>query len=893
MSQLGKYQPIHRSRYLVVVVSCNCLPLLIGNDYFAMQMYYNESLGALSQAGKYNGNITAIKWKEGFGNTVEDDAKAFAYSYYKNDQLQKAAYGKGASFADDANAFNEESLTYDANGNIKTLQRKGISNAGSVTTIDNLSYTYDTGNKNKLLQVEDASSNTVGFNDGASSSTEFGYDSLGNISKDLNKGIDSVAYNELNKVKAVYFSGGKNLKYTYDAAGTKLAMEEYMNTTLVKSTKYVGGFVYENDTLRFFASPEGRVVVDNGSYEYQYALSDHQGNTRTVFTSKQDTLTFIATFEPTASGLREDTDMFENLDVDNEDDTFAAANHTPDGDFSYRMNQTTPSGPGIMLRVYPGDTVDPEVYAYFNENSGYGTSSNSLAAMITAIAGAFGGVNGGGGESQSIYDAFDDALGVLGLGGNQGDDTPAAYLNYIFFDETDGYSETTQDDDAGWLAVPSGAYNNQTLLKFTSPIVIKKPGYIYIYLSYENVSNKFVYFDDFKVNYTKSQIVQSNNYYAFGLQTKDSWTRIDTKPNQYLYNAGSEYNAATDNYEMPFRSYDPALGRMNGVDIMVDQFSSITPYQYAANDPVRLNDPTGAITDDTPWAQERWRRGKYQYSDSFADWARQSYSDFGGGFFTYQNFYGSGWNNQMNNGSSFANYGVATGWSDGVANGIIQMVQAANNARGDALALQAYGEKYGERGEFVEVWREETLTSSLITGEIIGSTTSSTFLGHRLKTASGEIVGQNFSQQQSGSISIINSSDQAIINQFVDALYDARAQGKTEIDLKNYFTEYSLGKRDRSLAFAGAGRGKYVRGFLNLRDGGTPIGTVISFNLSENFSILPTTPNSPTQGTDRFGDYINYSYYYEGSKSYPGLGIKGYTPSGSDFDRFENFIWSR
>ncbi|MCO5272717.1 MAG: hypothetical protein M9954_13750 [Cyclobacteriaceae bacterium] len=68
------------------------------------------------------------------------------------------------------------------------------------------------------------------------------------------------------------------------------------------------------------------------------------------------------------------------------------------------------------------------------------------------------------------------------------------------------------------------------------------------------------------MTYTKSQVVQSNNYYAFGLQTSQSWTRMDTKPNQYLYNAGSELNVATSNYDMMFRSYDPAIGRMSGVD---------------------------------------------------------------------------------------------------------------------------------------------------------------------------------------------------------------------------------------------------------------------------------------------------------------------------------------
>ena len=37
---------------------------------------------------------------------------------------------------------------------------------------------------------------------------------------------------------------------------------------------------------------------------------------------------------------------------------------------------------------------------------------------------------------------------------------------------------------------------------------------------------------------------------------------------------------------------NPALGRMTGVDAMAGKYSSVTPYNYAFNDPVGLNDPS-------------------------------------------------------------------------------------------------------------------------------------------------------------------------------------------------------------------------------------------------------------------------------------------------------------
>jgi len=92
----------------------------------------------------------------------------------------------------------------------------------------------------------------------------------------------------------------------------------------------------------------------------------------------------------------------------------------------------------------------------------------------------------------------------------------------------------------------------------------------------------------------KAPLKKRDNYYPFGLQTADSWVADQTEVNNYLYNAASELNETTNNYQTFFRDYDPALGRMTGVDIMANKYSSISPYNYAFNDPIGLNDPSGA-----------------------------------------------------------------------------------------------------------------------------------------------------------------------------------------------------------------------------------------------------------------------------------------------------------
>ncbi len=96
------------------------------------------------------------------------------------------------------------------------------------------------------------------------------------------------------------------------------------------------------------------------------------------------------------------------------------------------------------------------------------------------------------------------------------------------------------------------------------------------------------------ITQNKGAVVQSTGYYPFGLQTADSWTRDDAQGNSFLYNAGSEFNESTGNYETFFREYDPALGRMTAIDPLAAKYSSWSPYNYAFNDPVALNDPTGA-----------------------------------------------------------------------------------------------------------------------------------------------------------------------------------------------------------------------------------------------------------------------------------------------------------
>ena len=115
---------------------------------------------------------------------------------------------------------------------------------------------------------------------------------------------------------------------------------------------------------------------------------------------------------------------------------------------------------------------------------------------------------------------------------------------------------------------------------------------MYIYLSNEEQGDE-VYFDDFKVEHVKSNIVQSDDYYPFG-HTFNSSQRENSAENKYLYNGKERQDGLAVNvYDYGARMYDPAIGRWNHIDPLADKMRSNSPYNYAFNSPIVFVDPDG------------------------------------------------------------------------------------------------------------------------------------------------------------------------------------------------------------------------------------------------------------------------------------------------------------
>ena len=244
-------------------------------DLFAFTLNYNTVANNVNNAVKplYNGNIAETLWRTGSDNIL----RSYSYSYDEVNRLKNAYYHKNHVLSESY----DEHLTYDRNGNIRSLIRNGASDIDvPAIETDNLEYAYE-DYSNRLIKVTDGTTPSYndGFNDGADNAEEYGYDGFGNMIRDDNKGIVNIRYNHLNLPVEIEFATGDKIQYVYTAEGKRLekTVEENSVTT---TTKYLEGFQYRNNVLQFFPHAEGYVARSGSSYHYVFQHKDHLGNVR-------------------------------------------------------------------------------------------------------------------------------------------------------------------------------------------------------------------------------------------------------------------------------------------------------------------------------------------------------------------------------------------------------------------------------------------------------------------------------------------------------------------------------------------------------------------------------------------------------------------------------------
>ena len=302
------YSPVYLGTFSLVLERTQ---IKTPEDLFSMNIYYDEIPSELDDLTlteeQFNGNISAVEWQ-----VLNEDERAYSYAYDPLNRLTDAHSGRSLdnlgtfSYDNDfLDVYAVNNITYDLNGNILTLDRSGLlgiadplappfSTDHPYGPLDDLSYDY-TGNQ--LFGVTDGisdpqvnvsaditSSNNDHFLDGnlAASGDDYDYDDNGNLILDLNKDI-IIEYNILNLPIKVSWDDGsfRTIEWVYDATGQKLQKIVDDGASNITVKNYIGNSEYEAGSLEAIYHPEGRATpVGDGTYYYEYSITDHLGNGR-------------------------------------------------------------------------------------------------------------------------------------------------------------------------------------------------------------------------------------------------------------------------------------------------------------------------------------------------------------------------------------------------------------------------------------------------------------------------------------------------------------------------------------------------------------------------------------------------------------------------------------
>lgn len=241
---------------------------------FKMKLRYENPEGGSTVY--WNGNISEWEWQQGTSMAL-----MYGFTYDGVNRLAGTTQKQknGANWITLSNNYLEAGLTYDRNGNIKTLQRT----AGG-TTVDNLTYTY-TGNQLTSLteSVRTSSSNDI-YLPGSVATGGYAYDLNGNMTNDSRRALN-LSYNVLNLLSEVKTGSTTKARYSYLADGAKLQVRDAGGNGF----DYLGSLTYSNSSAELqlesanFGDGVIRTNVSNsGETEVNYFMTDHLGSVRVI-----------------------------------------------------------------------------------------------------------------------------------------------------------------------------------------------------------------------------------------------------------------------------------------------------------------------------------------------------------------------------------------------------------------------------------------------------------------------------------------------------------------------------------------------------------------------------------------------------------------------------------
>ncbi|MDW7691101.1 RHS repeat-associated core domain-containing protein [Flammeovirgaceae bacterium SG7u.111] len=448
-------------------------------------------------------------------------------------------------------------------------------------------------------------------------SGEYMYDQNGNLTSDKNKGITGITYNHLNLPELIDFGSGNTIQYRYDAAGIKLQKKVYEEGVLAKVTDYLGSFHYEEDTLRFVHTAEGRALWKTEHHDltqdfvYEYHYKDHLGNLR-MSVREGEELQYKATSNHDVAADEETKKGFQNVvstfDPKKGEDGIVGSALLKSED----ENTLRTVGPLKVFEVRKGDIIGANVQAWFDkEDSGTKTTSQYIVGNLTNKF-----TPDVGGSPVSVN------FGLAPQGENKDDGSaPVAYVAIYIYNE-DG---ELVEDKVRWLH--NGMVDEDwNYLNILSDVEVTQDGTAKVFVANESAVS--VWFDDLQITHKKGIIAQENHYYPFGMNMAGI-ERKGIPDHKFQYNGKEKQEEHGLNWaDYGARFYDSQLGRWHTVDPLADQMRRHSVYNYAFDNPIRFIDPDGMAPGDCCGGQDY---NPFDYEqDSFDKFYNDSWNYFKG-----------------------------------------------------------------------------------------------------------------------------------------------------------------------------------------------------------------------------------------------------------------------
>ena len=272
----------------------------LGNTPFQYLYEYNRNNWLTGATFNANGNTQRVGDDEVIDFTVDPNATIQAtnsITFLPNAEI--VASGNSVFTAEIVPANNSDpfgstdyqvsNITYDANGNIQTLNRNKNTENGT-NRMDELTYAYKTDKPNQLQRVDDAVTIATNAEDIKDQTTveNYIYNTIGQLIENKDEQV-KYAYNASGLVTEVQKNGTPRVRFYYDDRGHRMKKESILpsGTTTTYYVRDAAGTpmaIYENSILTehtiYGSSRLGVHYRETGTDAYQ--LTDHLGNVRAV-----------------------------------------------------------------------------------------------------------------------------------------------------------------------------------------------------------------------------------------------------------------------------------------------------------------------------------------------------------------------------------------------------------------------------------------------------------------------------------------------------------------------------------------------------------------------------------------------------------------------------------